>query len=384
MKKFIENNGQVRVVNMEEGFLKDEFSPAIYSVRQDMSGLYLSKEMDRFEMPKEVYGSTPERANKIMSTYHDRDGTTGVLLTGLKGAGKTFLIKYTGNLALEEGIPVVTINDPMAGDEFLAFIDSLGPCMLIFDEFAKNYKRAGDNGQDALLTLFDGVAGGKRLIMLSENNRWDVSDLYKDRPSRVYYSYSYEKLEKDIIEEFSMNNLINKDFTEKIMEMSNRTLEFSFDILQSVIEECNRYPDMSFDKIVSDLNISLGQKDKYLHILSARGKPDSFFESITFTPDKNPVEFNDFYASVFLLEDGDVSADNRQRQYFDVGLYNFIRMVGDIYIFEQNGIELKAKMIESTFSDRPEIKMKRRSDSLVESRANATKEDVFSVQDAPL
>ncbi len=359
MKKFIESNGRVDVINMQDGFLQDEFSAGVYSIKQSMTGLYLNKEMDRFEMPDEIYGITPRRAHKIFSTFESRDNTTGVLLTGLKGAGKTFLIKYVSNLAIENDVPVILVNDPYTGDDFIAFVNSLGKCVIVFDEFAKTYKRNGDEkGQEALLTLFDGVASGKKLILLSENNRWDISELYKDRPSRVYYSYEYEKLDPELIEEYSKAHLVNQKFVEDILSISKKTLEFSFDILQSIIEECNRFPDEEFAELVADLNISITAKEKHLLIKSVVGIEGSVYDSMAFKPIRNIVNFDDFYANINAIEiNDDASKNDKQRVYADLDYDSFVSVVGNDYVFESNNVKIIAEMIVSKMDNRPKASL---------------------------
>ncbi len=375
-RKFIENNGRVDVVDMHEGFLKDEFSAGVYSVRQDIGGFFIQKDMSKFDMPDRVYGNAPIRADKVKNTFDSREATTGVLLTGLKGSGKTFFIKYLANKCIDDGIPVVMINDPFSGNDFLSFLNSLGSCVFIFDEFAKTYRRGGgEGGQESLLTLFDGVATGKRLIMLSENDYWDVSSLYKNRPSRIYYAYKYEKLERAMVEEYCGANLAKKEFMSDVIKMSNQTLEFSFDVLQSVVEECNRYPDLPFDDIAGDLNISMSEgKTKLVieKIIAIEGA----HKGISFTPDVKIAPFDDFSTNIRATADEVLDGDEERPQiiYMDIDMDSFQELIGDTYVFIQGNYELHGKTISSVFSMARGLEGKRNS---MAHRYNTNRDDTY-------
>lgn len=354
MKKFVENNGRIDVVDFHEGTFRDSFRPSVYIVSVDNSGFFLKHEMDKFELPEKIYGSTNRRADKICATFNSRDNaTTGVMLTGLKGSGKTFLMKKVANNCIDMGVPVVMVNDAFSGSEFISFINGLGEVVVIFDEFAKNYKRGQDNtqGQESLLTLFDGVASGKRMIMISDNDLWDISSLYKNRPSRIYYSYKYEKLEREMVEEYSKDNLNDEKFVESIVKLSDKTAEFSFDVLQTVIEECNRYPDEQFDEIIRDLNISASENKRKIRILSAEGVAGKY-KGVKFIPAKTEVGFDDFHTNVNLVSDrileGRSSPDNLYVD-LDADSFDGVNERGR-YVFYVNDIMVVGEIVEDSFS----------------------------------
>src|ERR1700744_745758 len=57
-----------------------------------MVGFYFTQ-FDSFKLPKKVYGNHQADALRILNTFSQRPSTTGVLLTGEKGSGKTLLTK---------------------------------------------------------------------------------------------------------------------------------------------------------------------------------------------------------------------------------------------------------------------------------------------------
>jgi hypothetical protein len=49
---------------------------------------YFLSERDPFKLPPKIYGNTQSRAERFLNTFDSRSGTTGILLSGLKGSGK--------------------------------------------------------------------------------------------------------------------------------------------------------------------------------------------------------------------------------------------------------------------------------------------------------
>jgi len=90
-----------------------------------------------------------------MRTFTDRSNSTGVLLTGEKGSGKTLLAKHLSIMGYDMGIPTIVINSAWTGDSFNKLIQDIEqPLIVMFDEFEKVYNR---EEQEKMLTLLDGV-----------------------------------------------------------------------------------------------------------------------------------------------------------------------------------------------------------------------------------
>lgn len=253
--KFFLSGTDVGVVEFDPATSMDSLPAKVYVVRHDpMRGFFLSIHKDKFEVPSRVYGSSKMKAHKVYSTYKLRSKSTGVLLTGDKGAGKTMLSSLVCNMAIEEGVPVLLVNEAFSGTEFNQFIDSIGECVVFYDEFAKTFENKEE--QNALLTLLDGTSSNKRLFLMTENNENLVNEFILDRPGRVFYHFQFDKLEKAVIEEYCADHGVS-DIVENIMNLYNRMLEFSFDILSAIVEEYKRYPQDKFDELTSDMNFSV-------------------------------------------------------------------------------------------------------------------------------
>jgi hypothetical protein len=111
-----------------------------------------------------VYGRMKERVEKVMRSYKASTQNLGVILSGAKGIGKSLFAKLISYRAIEEGLPVIMVNEYFEGlPQFLASIDQR--CMVLFDEFDKNFfnpsTETNDHTsvQDSFLTLFDGPVG---------------------------------------------------------------------------------------------------------------------------------------------------------------------------------------------------------------------------------
>lgn len=258
--KFIINGANISIVRLNDETALDALPPRIYTIQfDDQIGFYLSITKDQLQLPKKIYGDYQARVNQCITTYNDRSSSTGILLTGDKGTGKTLLMSLLANAVITENkIPVILVNSPYSGDKFMSFIEALGECCLVFDEVGKMYSaRDRDDSrpsQENLLSLMDGVDKTKRLILMTENEIYNISSFMLNRPSRIYYHFQYKKLNESSINEYCVEHNVDETTTQDVVDLSRRTAIFSFDMLQSIIEEHNRFGE-SVSIIIENLNI---------------------------------------------------------------------------------------------------------------------------------
>jgi hypothetical protein len=262
--KFLINGTHVSVVQLSDDTALDYLPPKVYAVQfSQFSGFYLTVVKDRLQIPEKIYGTARGRVEKCITTYKDRPMSTGILLTGDKGTGKTLFTSLLANSVIDSlRLPVILVRDAHAGDQFDQFVQSLGECCLVFDEFGKMYtssKHQDGTHQDSLLSLMDGVDKTKRLIIMTENSEMDISDFMLNRPSRIYYHFRYRKLDEASIKGYCADHGVSATTIKDIIDLSRRSKIFSFDMLQSIVEEHLRF-EAPVDEIIDELNIDVRQQ----------------------------------------------------------------------------------------------------------------------------
>lgn len=240
MTYFLKQGNTYRVSKKEALDIKEQLPAGNYVIKKDeMTGQLFLEQIDKFEIKGKIYGDTVKRADRILYAFEDRPATTGVMLTGEKGSGKTLLAKMLSVKGYERGMPTIVINAPWCGDQFNAFIQSIEqPVIVVFDEFEKVYD---EQEQEAMLTLLDGVYPTKKLFILTCNDKCRVNQHMRNRPGRIFYSLEYKGLESDFIREYCEDNLNAKEHIEKIVGIAGTFDQFNFDMLKALVEEMNRF-----------------------------------------------------------------------------------------------------------------------------------------------
>ena len=241
MTYYIKNGSNFMVTDKENMDLYDRLPVGVYIVKfSKMMGYYL-EHVSGFVLPTRLYGKLPRQAEKIVSSFKDRQLSTGVLLAGEKGSGKTLLAKLLASNMGKLGAPTIVINQPHTGDDFNKFIQDIEQeAVVLFDEFEKVYPK---EQQTSMLTLMDGVFPTRKLFVLTCNDKWKVDSHMRNRPGRLYYLLDFKGLEDDFIREYcadTLNKQLHYDI-ENIVALASTVDAFNFDMLKALIEEMNRY-----------------------------------------------------------------------------------------------------------------------------------------------
>lgn len=271
MTYFLKSGTRFNVSTKEAMDLHDQLPAGTYTVKFDkMAGCFYLEAVEGFEIKGKVYGDTKRTASRVLNTFKDRTASTGIMLTGEKGSGKTLLAKMLSLDAQAEGIPTIVINQPWCGEDFNAFIQMIEqPTIILFDEFEKVYDR---DDQEKMLTLLDGVYPSKKLFILTCNDKWRVNEHMRNRPGRIYYMLDYKGLDNDFIVEYCEDNLKNKTHIQTICKIAMMFGQFNFDMLKAMVEEMNRY-DETPQQVMKMLNArpEFSDEAKYKVTLQPKG-----------------------------------------------------------------------------------------------------------------
>jgi len=255
---YFKSNNIINVEPSDALEVLDHLPAAAYIVKKnEMSGKLYLQTTDVFELPKKIYGDTDARAERICTTFEHRSKSTGVLLSGDKGSGKTLLAKVLANTFVDNQLPVIIVNEPWCGQAFNELIGHIKqPAMILFDEFDKVYDK---DKQKELLTLLDGTVETKKLFVLT-TNAGHVDEHLINRPGRIYYKFTYRGIDEQFVRDYAEDNLIDKSQIDMLVTITNSFVAFTFDMLQTIIEEMNRYNESAEDAI-RNLNIDMTKEN---------------------------------------------------------------------------------------------------------------------------
>lgn len=224
----------------------------VYTLTTDGYGdsLFLKEDSD-FKMPDKYYQSAADKrfVNKVITTFKNTEKlTTGVLLSGIKGSGKTLMAKHIASLS---EVPIIVVDKKVRAGEIEGFFSriSIDTCV-IFDELDKYWSTS------YLLGFFDGVKPtGKKLVICTCNDEDEVSDYLNDRCSRIRYKRTFESLGVDAVLGILSDILDEDKAIEAAAFISDNIDVVSYDNIIVFGDEVKNNPNESFDDILEDLNI---------------------------------------------------------------------------------------------------------------------------------
>lgn len=257
----IKSGSQVQIYNGEdiETFTKLPAKTYVVSFHP-MRGFYLSIIPNMEVKEKKIYGNTVAKITKTFISYEASNRNFGVILSGVKGAGKTLFVQKLSELCLSHDLPIIIVDSYYNG--LADFIESIEQeVVVIFDEFEKNFSKTSDEGnrssapQEELLTLFDGINTGKKLFVITCNETCSINNYLLNRPGRFHYHFELNGLQSDEIKEYLKDNL-KTEYQYLIPEIIGAlfSIIITYDILRAIVFELNQ--GYGLEETLQDLNIT--------------------------------------------------------------------------------------------------------------------------------
>ena len=257
-KKFIKVGDKILFKPTTDGLDYELEAGKVYTLEVDKWSDEISfKTAPDFSMQKKIY-ETPEDTRfigKVLNYYNkSEEGTTGVMLSGLKGSGKTVTAK---SIALQSNLPIILIDKGFRPSMFIKLFNRLSDTEVcfIFDEIDKIGE---DYDDDYLLKILDGAnSSGKKLVLCTCNDIDDINEYLLDRCSRIRYWREFDELSASMIQSILEDKLNDKD---EIKPLTDFIIEnfavISFDNIASFVDEVNEYPTTTFEELFKDMNLS--------------------------------------------------------------------------------------------------------------------------------
>lgn len=259
MNKFRIQSGEHTIINLDNIETVDQLDPKkcyLLNFNSDFGYYYLTV-TENLELPEKVYGDK-SHLDKYLKKYNCHNRNLGVLLSGIKGDGKSVDAKL---LAIRSEQPIVIINSGFRDQSFLEFISNplFNKTTIFIDEFEKIY--SSDNPEVStvnILKLLDGYSNNKNLFIMT-SNEMNISRYLINRPSRIRYIKEYKGLAFDLITEIVSDKLNNQSIIGDTLKTLEEYPLLTMDVLLEIINDINDL-DISCEEAIKDLNFNSEKK----------------------------------------------------------------------------------------------------------------------------
>ena len=237
----------------------------------EREGCFLS-ERPSIHVDEKIYGNHEKKAEKVMRAFSGSDRSLGVILSGDKGIGKSLFAKRLCEYAIADSLPIIIVE--FFAKELPSFLSAIDQeCLVLFDEFDKTFRKTDDEDSQAkMLTLFDGISGGKKLYVITCNELFRLNDYIVNRPGRFHYHFRFGYPSTEDIRQYLLDKL-KPEFYEEIESVLtfSKKISLNYDCLRSIAFELNMGE--SFSDAIADLNILNTDEEVYnLELLFENGE----------------------------------------------------------------------------------------------------------------
>lgn len=247
-------------------------------------GYYLNKK-EPFILPNKIYGDHSVTERWLTSWEHNSTKNMGIILTGVKGSGKTITAQ---KFCIDSGLPVIIINEQYHESDFIEFITNpkMGEAIIFIDEFEKIFSNRDQ--QHELLSMMDGNYSTKLIFLLTVNEE-NLNDYMVNRLNRIKYRKTYSDLEFEVIEEVIEDMLINKAHKESIYTFFEKVNMRTFDLLVNLIKEINLFNE---DALICGSHLNLKSEDRQYEVFEIVNNKEYPCYSTKFSPGYKAIEIS--------------------------------------------------------------------------------------------
>lgn len=264
-----------RIVNKPKGLDYDLSEGKVYNLKWDrFNGQAFFEEDGSLSLPSKVYSTEEDKIFiKRVNTYFEKTDklSTGVMLSGVKGTGKTVMAKV---IAKNSNLPVIVVDEDFPTGRINDFFRKFStPVAVIFDEVDKHWDT------EELLGWLDGVqTNAKKLVLFTCNNENNISEYLQNRCSRVRYKRHFEandnaRFLKEILKDKGI-----EDVEGTYNFIVNNFKLLSIDNILSFIDEKLMFPELNNATLAIDMNIELKNRNNIVDETSTEPTPTTSSE----------------------------------------------------------------------------------------------------------
>lgn len=254
-------NQHIRISPVNLSNILDHVPAKVYNVTVDPQNgdIILVKDRKKFDVKKKIFGKAKDYEKRLINDFKETEKSLGAILSGPKGSGKSMMTERVANYFIQIGMPVLYIDQKLPVNLLKAAIKIASPCVVIFDEFEKNYSHFGsDEGhishgdQDGMLNFFSDSSYNKVLFMITVNDIRNLSEYFIDRPGRFKYHFKFNNLSATAVTEISDDYKLNKWQTSILGKLAYRVSYDALLVIAKVLKKSKTLLD--FNREISVLN----------------------------------------------------------------------------------------------------------------------------------
>lgn len=244
----------------EESYEIHENLPlGVYQLTKRLDGEYDLIKIKDLSLPNKLYGDL-SIVDKWIKSFNTFDKNLGILLSGLKGSGKTI---YAKKFCVDSKRPVILINEPISGEGFNRILSAkeLNGSVIFIDEYEKIYNDS--DKENLLLSILDGQVDNHLAFVLTVNESSLVSSNIINRPGRIKYLKSFGSLDFDTIDQVIQDRLDNQKHKDDLVSSLKKLDFITYDILNTIIDEINIFDEPAS---ICCKNLNLSREDVYVKV----------------------------------------------------------------------------------------------------------------------